>query len=246
MPIMAGCVPGVCARTKLMSEIAAQRGGLVIQVVHYFHVIAEEAERGDDDIAHAVFGQRAKVVEDVGFEPGLSGGTAAALPDEIPFLVGDALRRHGARSPRVVPHSRSSRHGSGILCAVKTRRAAARRSAGMQRQGGGHTVGVGGDETFVRPKGRQFVDHWRGGARPRRGRPRCSRCTGGSRSTRSTPTWRWRGRAAPHRPPSGAPYRRAWGASCDCPSRSGSVTRSRRAAIRSRHCWLMGLRPSKW
>jgi hypothetical protein len=81
---------------EVEAEIAAKGGGFMVQIVHHFHVVAEKAEGGDDNVMHAVFGKRAKVVENIRLEPGLSGRPAAALPDQVSFFVGNAFG-HTAR-----------------------------------------------------------------------------------------------------------------------------------------------------
>ena len=64
---------------------------LGVEVVEHLHVVGDEADGRDDDIPHALLLQRAQVVADVGFEPGLRGRPAAALEDESPARGARAL-----------------------------------------------------------------------------------------------------------------------------------------------------------
>ena len=69
-------------------EIHAQRLGSLfcfrVEVVQHFHMIGDESDRDDDDVFGTLRGQLAKMIVDVGFEPGLRWRAAAALIDELP------------------------------------------------------------------------------------------------------------------------------------------------------------------
>ena len=82
----------VVRRSLCAEERHAQFGGeesrFFVEVVEYFHVVADEADGADEDVVCALCVEGAHVVENVGFEPRLIGCAAAGLIDEI--VVGDA------------------------------------------------------------------------------------------------------------------------------------------------------------
>ncbi len=90
---------------------------LDIEVVEHFHVIGDEADRSNDDCARKVLlFYFAKVVEDIGFEPGLSGRSAAALVDKCVVRDSDARRDQPTNlfQLRNIVRSVGHRHGNAV------------------------------------------------------------------------------------------------------------------------------------
>jgi hypothetical protein len=78
-------------------EAEAERGGrpprLDVEVVEHLDVVADEADRRDDDLARAVRRERAERVVHVGLEPRIARVAAPALVRELPAGQGERRRR---------------------------------------------------------------------------------------------------------------------------------------------------------
>lgn len=93
-------------------ELFGEVFGFVVKVVHDFHVVTHEADGEGNDGGGAVGLFGAKGVEDVGFEPGLGGGAAAALVDELP-VVRLALGDEAAGFLKLIDVGAVAGHGGG-------------------------------------------------------------------------------------------------------------------------------------
>jgi hypothetical protein len=75
------------SRTRhLHSKCGGSLAGFDIEIVKNFHVIRCEPDWREKDVVHASLMQNAEVVQDVGAEPWLRWGAAAALINQVPAL----------------------------------------------------------------------------------------------------------------------------------------------------------------
>ncbi len=74
-------------------QLLASVPGLEVEVVEDFHVVGQKANRVDDDLGRFTLFQVAKVIEDVGLEPGVLGPPAPALIDQRPVMGRNAKVR---------------------------------------------------------------------------------------------------------------------------------------------------------
>ena len=179
------------ARWKASPSVSASGSGLDVEVVEHLHVIADEADGGDDHVAHSVARERSQGVADVGLEAtaraaSRSGSDRRATTAGATQSPGDP----GLRPIRAAPRRASQRPSTrGTLCAVKTRWACVaprgRHLGQRRRRALRHRI----DEERVLGPGRREGDLGSGGAdllpaRPRRRRrsapttPRSERTTG--------------------------------------------------------------------
>ena len=94
-------------------QVLAEPGNLHVEIVDHFHVLGEESDRRHDDVAAAgIAAKGGQAVTDVGFQPGLFGGTAAALVDQVPRARPASLR-HKPTGLGLVPRIRSGRQSPG-------------------------------------------------------------------------------------------------------------------------------------
>ena len=69
------------------AEFIADRTGFGIEIVDDFHVIGKKADGGDDRVAPDF----PQIIADIRAKPGLGGGPAAALIDQLPVACADGF-----------------------------------------------------------------------------------------------------------------------------------------------------------
>ena len=110
---------------------------LDVEVVEHLHMVGDEADRRDDDVARRRGAAARQVVDDVGLEPRHVRRPAAALVDELPVGAADAPRRRGGRLLQLIHVSAcaSHRERDRVRREGKVRRA---RRSGSRRSRAGH------------------------------------------------------------------------------------------------------------
>src|SRR5262249_28096517 len=121
-------------------------------------VIADEADRYDDDVAHAARGERAQEIVHVGLEPGLAWASAAALVREEVRVATEDARDRGRGRGELGRVGRRRRHGRRDAVGREPERG---RRATLGGQGAERGAGLrrnGFDEAWVHVPGGRIDD----------------------------------------------------------------------------------------
>ena len=97
-------------------QLAAEVGRLGVEVVQHLHVVGDEADRCNHQLAAAASMEISDRVTDVGFQPGLGGRAAPALVDELPVCHAGLFRDEpaGLRQLHAIPASVCHRRGNAV------------------------------------------------------------------------------------------------------------------------------------